>query len=137
MKISLPRSIALINQYQQFPYFKSSIDAAKLLVDKLNPQDKLAIVTVNVKLRMDFTKDKILLKKTLNSLKKEDIVGAEFDTLLAVLNEMFTNEDRNPIIIFQGDGNEIIWLKTDDDAPYKISQSTRDNSGMRYKERRQ
>lgn len=159
-----PRSVVLIIDIytMQAPYLKRSIEAAKLLVDKLSPQDKMAIVTTDIKLHVDFTKDKTLLKKILDSLERYTTdswenfksgttgrarnfydslkvkqgamfgTGAEFDTLLAVLNEMFTAEDRRPIIIFQGDGNEIIWLKPDSDAPYPVAQSTRDDSGMRY-----
>jgi len=134
---SVPRSIVLVIDCvaPQVPYIRKSIEAAKLLVDKLNPNDKMAIVTVDVKLRMDFTTDKTLLKKTLDSLETKDIKiwgGLEFDALLAVLNEMFAAEDRRPIIIFQGDGTEIIWLQTDKDAPYRVSNSVRENSGMRY-----
>ncbi len=143
---TVPRSIVLIIDFYaiQAPYLKTSIQAAKLVVDKLNPQDKMAIVTTDVKLRMDFTKDKILLKKTLdllenisfhwkngilgkpqefiNSLKKNVTpgTGLEFDSLLAVLNEMFDEENRQRIIIFQGDGSEIIWLKPDNESPYQI-----------------
>ncbi len=70
---SVPRSIVLIIDCgaPQAPYLKTSIQAAKLLVDKLSPNDKMAIVTVDVKLRTDFTQDKILLKKTLDSLEKK------------------------------------------------------------------
>lgn len=160
---SVPRSIVLIIDYYaaQSPYLENSIQAAKLLVDKLNPTDKMAVVTVDVKLRIDFTQDKNLLKKNLDlfeknitgdwrNLKRDTLgrtgnffdrlrkngtmpgSGLEFESLLAVLNEMFTTEDYRPIIIFQGDGNEIIWLEPDDDAPYPISNSIRNKSGMRY-----
>lgn len=133
---SLPRSVVLIidSGPANASYLKESIEAAKLLVDKLNPQDKMAIVTVDVKLLTDFTTDKTLLKKTLDSLKIDMhlVGGREFDALLAVLNEMFTAEDSYPIIIFQGDGSQAIWLKTDEDAPYPVSKSTRDKSGMKW-----
>lgn len=134
---SVPRSILLITDDYgyQASYLKNSILAAKVLVDKLNPEDKMAIVTVNVKLWMNFTPDKTLLKKALDSLEKEGVKygsGLEFDTLLAVLNEMFGEENRQQIIIFQGDGSEIIWLKPDKDSPYPVSNSTREMSGMRY-----
>lgn len=134
---TLPRSVVLIIDCAppQAPYQKKSIEAAKILVDKLAPQDKMAIVTVDVKLRLDFTSDKTLLKKTLDSLEKKDPWlgwNISFDTLLAVLNEMFNEEDRQRVIIFQGDGNEIIWLKPDKDAPYPVSYSTLYKSGMRW-----
>ena len=133
---SVPRSVVFIIDcaMPNAPYLKKSIEAAKILVDKLSPQDKMAIVTVDVKLQMDFTQDKTLLKKTLDSLEKKVILGggAEFDALLAVLNEMFYEKNRQQIIIFQGDATEIIWFKEDKDTPYPISDSIRNKSGMIY-----
>jgi len=154
-----PRSIVLIIDctFLQAPYLKNSIEAAKMLVDRLAPQDKMAIVTVDVKLVVDFTADKTLLKKTLSSLLKDPILesrkelnawlpqfkddprlskrvwdilekngvgpGREFEALLAVLNEMFDREDRQRIVIFQGDGNEIMELTPNKDTSDKIANS--------------
>ena len=50
--------------------------------------------------------------------------GKEFEALLAVLNEMFDREDRQRIVIFQGDGSEIVQLSPDNDTIYKIANST-------------
>jgi VWFA-related protein len=134
---TIPRSIVLIidNTIPQVPYLKNSINAAKILVDKLNPKDKMAIVSNYLKLQLNFTQDKTLLKKTLDSLEKQalDIPGGgDFATLLAVLNEMFDEENRQRIIIFQADGLGVIWLKPDKDSPYPVSYSTRYNSGMKW-----
>ena len=131
--VSVPRSIVLIIDCGtvQAPYLKNSIQAAKVLVDKLGPQDKMAIVTVDVKLRVKFTQDKTLLKRALDSLERKNLKfggGAEFNALLAVLNEVFAAEDRQRIIIFQGDGSEIIWLKADKDAPYPVPDITREST---------
>lgn len=140
---SLSRSFVLVIDYGgfQFPYLKNSIEAAKLLVDKLNPQDKMAIVSDDVKLLVDFTQDKTLLKKTLDSIKKKPLQtplgkGNEFSALLAVLNEMFAAEDSHRIIIFQGAGSEIVTLKPDNDTPYQISKSTLNHSRIRYESER-
>ena len=135
--VTIPRSIVLIVDClaPQRPYLKNSINAAKILVDKLNPKDKMAIVTVDIKLRQDFTTDKTLLKQLLDTLEKKDVEiwgGWEFNTLLTVLNEMFDEESRQRIIIFQSDGSQVIWLKPDKDSPYPVSYSTRYNSGMKY-----
>src|SRR5439155_15035003 len=67
---SVPRSIVLIinSCTPNVPYLKKSIAAAKTLVDELSPQDKMAIVTVDVRLLVDFTENKTLLKKTLDSV---------------------------------------------------------------------
>ena len=146
---SFPRSIVLIisSSVTQLPYFKSSVQGAKLLIDKLNPNDKMAIVTGDLELLNNFTTDKILLKKSLDSLDEKYAkkgVGSSrynllknwyspsFKNLLAVLNEIFAAEDSRRIIIFQGDGNDVVWIKKDKDAPYPISKSTRENSGARF-----
>jgi VWFA-related protein len=134
---TIPRSIVLIIDctMPQAPYVKNSIAAAKILVDKLNPNDKMAIVTNYLNLQLDFTQDKTLLKKTLDSLEKQalDIPGGgDFNTMLAVLNEMFDEENRQRIIIFQSDGSGIMWLKPDKEHPYPVSYATRYNSGMKW-----
>jgi len=115
---TMPRSIVLIIDYSgsQLPYINNSIEAAKILVDKLSPQDRMAIVTDDVKLLVQFTNDKTLLKKELESLRKKALSGSsgrseQFSALLAVLNEMFDTEDTRPIIIFQTDGDEFPFLK--------------------------
>lgn len=130
------------------PYQEKSIGAAKVLVDKLAPQDKMAIVT-GLKVWMNFTNDKIVLKKTLDSLavewelirrlggstgRKETWRGCsnDFCSLLAVLNEMFDGSERQPIIIFQSDGVQVIYLKPDKDTPYRVSYTTLDRSGLKY-----
>ena len=157
---TVPRSVVLIIGCggNQGPYMKRSVEAAKVLLDKLPPQDKMAIVTIDLKLRLDFTQDKTLLKKTLDSLVPRDEGKIEFstcadplqapdalrlntkyrrhsgesDTLLAVLNEMFDEQNRQRIIIFQGDGVPLIWLKPDKETPYQISYSTLERSGLRW-----
>ena len=115
---TIPRSIVLIIDYSgsQLPYIKSSIEAAKLLVDKLNPQDRMAIVTDDVELMQDFTTDKTVLKEKLDSLKTKALSGTlglskQYSALMAVLSEMFAEKDFRPIIIFQTDGDELTGLK--------------------------
>lgn len=119
----LPRSIVLIIDCSGSlsPYLKTSIEAAKNLVDKLGSQDQMAIVTDEVKLLAGFTKDKVLLKEKLNSLeRKSKSPGAEkgwfdghslqYSALIAALQELFI-DDLTPIIIFQTDGDELAILK--------------------------
>ena len=167
--LSGSRSIVLIIDcyIAQAPYLKNSIQAAKMLVDRLAPQDKMAIVTVDVKLVVDFTADKTLLKNTLSSLLKDPILesrkeliallpqfranphlltksyfdilekngvgpGREFEALLAVLNEMFDREDRQRIVIFQGDGSEIIQLTPDNDTSHQIASSAGEEARTRF-----
>src|SRR6266513_2214 len=85
-RLSVPRSMVLIIDcnFLQAPYLKNSIQAAKMLVDRLAPQDKMAIVTVDVKLVVDFTADKTLLKNKLSSLLKDPILESrkELEALL-------------------------------------------------------
>lgn len=115
---TIPRSIVLIIDYSssQLPYIKASVEAAKILVDKLDPQDRMAIVTDNVELLQDFTQDKILLKEKLDSLKNSALSGEmgksrQYSALMAALNELFDKEVLRPIIIFQTDGDELVQLK--------------------------
>ena len=111
---TIGRSIVLIIDYSgsQLPYIKTSMEAAKMLVDKLNTTDRMAIVTDDVRLLTDFTSDKELLKAKLDSLKTSALSGSlgrsdQYDALMATLKELFDEEDRRPIIIFQTDGDQL------------------------------
>lgn len=126
---NLSRSIVLIIDYSrsQFPYIADSIEAAKLFVDKLGRNDRMAIVTDDVELLVDFTSDKRELKKGLDSLiqrtkgskgflgvggkRKQFGRSAQYSSLMATLNEAFDDEDQNPIIVFQTDGDEVEYLR--------------------------
>ncbi|HEX2270053.1 MAG TPA: VWA domain-containing protein [Pyrinomonadaceae bacterium] len=126
---SLPRSIVLIIDYSgsQFPYIKNSVDAANVLVDKLGPLDRMAIVTDDVELLVDFTNDKRELRKKLNTLleksrgdegflgiggtKRQFGKSAQYSALMATLKEAFDEEDQRPIVIFQTDGDEATYLR--------------------------
>jgi VWFA-related protein len=123
------RSIVLIIDYSgsQFPYIKNSVDAAKVLVDKLGPLDRMAIVTDDIELLVDFTNDKKSLKKKLDALVeknrgKKGFLGfghnsrqfgrsAQYSALMATLKEAFDEEDERPIIVFQTDGDEAFYLR--------------------------
>ena len=126
---NLSRSIVLIIDYSrsQFPYIAESIEAAKILVDKIGPHDQMAIVTDDIDLLEGFTSDKRALKRALDSLiernrgskglmgvgKKNPQFGrsAQFSALMATLNEAFDEEDQHPVIVFQTDGDEIEYLR--------------------------
>src|SRR5207248_11321476 len=74
-----------------------------------------------------------IIKKWSDSLDERGVgAGRKFETLLAVLNEIFDAENRQRIVIFQGDGSEIFQLKTDDDSPYQISNSAWEKLPRRY-----
>ena len=124
--VALPRSVVLIIDYSasQFPYIHTSIEAAKAMVDKLPAGDHLAIVTDDVELIQDFTNDKKILKKKLDSLLKRTAYHSfgisehrhfgrswQYSALMATLNEAFNNEDQRPIVIFQTDGDELAELR--------------------------
>ena len=68
---SINRSIILIIDYSQsqLPYIETSIEAAKVLVDMLEPNDRMALVTDDVELLLDFSSDKAVLKEQLDNLK--------------------------------------------------------------------
>jgi VWFA-related protein len=126
---SLPRSIALIIDYSgsQFPFILDSVEAAKVLIDKLGPSDKMAIITDDVQMLSDFTNDKTELKKKLDILiersrGKKGFLGlgdknrrlglsAQYSALMATLKEAFIETDQRPIIVFQTDGDEAKYLR--------------------------
>jgi len=125
---SVPRSIVLIIDYSgsQMPYIRKSIDAAKVLVDSLGPLDRMAIVTDDVELILDYTDNKKEMKKKLESLIERTQRGpgflgfgrdrqlgksSQYSALMATFNEMFDDQDRRPIIILQTDGDEIYHLR--------------------------
>lgn len=127
---AIPRSIVLIMDYSAslLPYIQMSVEAAKVLVDKLGPKDTMAIVTDDLTLLADFTEDKGELKEKLESLKekaKQDPTkltyrvghSLQFSALIATLREMFDDEDVRPIIIFQTDGDELEILQPVTDPP--------------------
>lgn len=117
---------------------KNSIEAAKNLVDKLNPLDKMAIVGNDLKLLTDFTDDKTQLKFFLNSLKKGNFFsygksnggvwaddggrGKQFSSLMVVLNEMFDEKNIRPIVIIQSSGGEFYLLKPINERLSKLYQ---------------
>lgn len=114
---AMPRSIVLIffnGQYSRYDV-ENSLRAAKSLVDKLAPQDRMAIATCDLTLAVDFTSDKNLLKKTLNNLSEKrpgnPSVSKDYGTLMAVLDEMFDEKDVRPIVIFQAFGGELGQLR--------------------------
>lgn len=126
---NLSRSIVLIIDYSrsQFPYIADSIEAAKIFVDKLGVYDRMAIVTDDIELLVDFTNDKRELKKGLDSLIEKNRgskgflgVGgkrpqfgrsSQYSALMATLHEAFDDEDQSPIIVFQTDGDEVEYLR--------------------------
>jgi Ca-activated chloride channel homolog len=112
------RSIVLVIDYSgsQSPYIKSSAAAAKILVDQLGPKDVMAIVTDDVALLVDFTRDKTKLKQALDSLVKKSAArdygrSSQFSALMATVREMFTEQDIRPVVIFQTDGDELFCLR--------------------------
>ena len=126
----VPRSIVLILDYSasQLPYIRTSVDAAKMLVDKLHPKDRMAIVSDDVKLLVDFTSDKEMLKANLELLRTKALAGkvgrsAQYDALIVTLRELFSEEDLRPIVIFQTDGDQLSLLKNetlDNPDPYLL-----------------
>ncbi|HKP36425.1 MAG TPA: VWA domain-containing protein [Pyrinomonadaceae bacterium] len=112
------RTIVLLIDYSgsQSPFIKTSVAAAKTLVDQLGPKDLMAIVTDDVELLVDFTRDKEKLKKSLESLRKKSEGrkygrSKQFSALMATVREAFNSEDLRPIVIFQTDGDELFGLR--------------------------
>jgi VWFA-related protein len=114
---TVPRSIILVIDYSvsQHPFIDSSVSAAKSLVDRLKPNDRMAIVTDDVALLAPFTRDKLKLKDELDSLRrraKSKRFGRseQYSALLATLKELTGGVER-PIIIIQTDGDELSSLR--------------------------
>jgi VWFA-related protein len=124
--IKNPRSIILIIEWSNTAhYVEKSLVAAQTFIDRLGPQDEMAIVTSDVKLVCDFTSDKESLKAALQVLRDKISENSrqslpaesglppqqfEFETLLAVLQELVDERSRN-IVIFQADGGEALYLR--------------------------
>jgi VWFA-related protein len=119
-----PRSVVLIFDYSGSlgAYLKMSIEAAKVLVEQLRPGDRMAVVTDDVKLFVDYTSDKRLLKEKLDSINSlatghDPMHGwgaghsLQYSALLAVLRELFDEEDVRPVVVFQTDGDELTILR--------------------------
>ena len=135
-----PRSIVLVLDTAGFQVlnFNRSIDAARKLVRRLEPSDKMAIVTNDIVLRAPLISDKFRLEQSLESIRAQGVkrgCGWDFEALLASLNELFPVDDSQRIVIFQGDANEIVWLKEDGYFPIKFSKDARSSlrwgTGMR------
>ena len=139
----VPRTIVLLIDYSgsQSPFIKESVAAAKVLVDKLGPKDLMSIVTDDVELLVDFTRNKKELKQALDRLykksKKRDFgKSKQFSALMAVIREMFTAEDMRPIVIFQTDGDQTFALQPSSpslfDMPYApIPYALREHFSLR------
>jgi VWFA-related protein len=132
---NISRSIVLLIDYSgsQFPYINTSIQAAKTLIDKLGPNDRVALVTDDIEMILDFTTDKKKLKDKLEGLRKKSTAkpglfglfrrsqfgrSSQYSALMATLKEAFNVEDQRPIIILQTDGDEAIFLRDSIIGPY-------------------
>jgi VWFA-related protein len=115
---TVPKSIVLIIDYSgsEIPYIEKSTFAAKRMVDYLGPEDRMAIVTDDVKLVVNFTSDRKKLKRALDDLLLLLRLGArgksqQFSALMATARELISDEDIRPIIIFQTDGDQSRFLQ--------------------------
>jgi VWFA-related protein len=113
---SLPRSIVLIIDFSSSMsrYLERSVEAAKILVNRLGPKDEMAIVNDEVELMVNFTGDKKRLRSALDSLKNRPR-GAhgsrQLSALFVTLRELSNAGQGRPIIIVQSDGDEIMNLR--------------------------
>jgi VWFA-related protein len=114
----IPRSIVMIIDHSssQLAYLKNSIDAAKVLVSRLPPNDRMAIVTDDVEILQDFTTDKSVLSEKLDELSRRTFKGElgkslQYSALFAAISEKFRGNELRPIVIFQTDGDQLMGLK--------------------------
>lgn len=130
--IRAPRSIILIIDWSssQAPYLPNSIKGAKLLVTLLNDADEMAIVTDDVELLCDFTRDKNQLHRVLDRLQRrassmqEFGQSRQFSALYATLRELVKTREKHSFIIFQTDGDEWKGLRDANHAPLNKSFQT-------------
>ncbi len=121
---NVPRSIILLIDWSrsQEGFISKSVSAAKVLVSQLGPADEMAIITDDVDLVCDYTRDKAKLGAALDQIEKRarDPVlrskSRQFTALFAALRELITDEQRRPIIIFQTDGDEAVSFRDQPDA---------------------
>jgi VWFA-related protein len=127
--LTVGRSIVLIIDYSGSlrRYIDKSIDAAEILIDKLGPKDSIAIVTDDVALLVDFTRDRLKLRQALESLRKKTSahkygLSFQFSALMATVKELFDEEDIRPIVIFQTDGDEVELLQPPDPGVFFLPE---------------
>jgi VWFA-related protein len=132
---AIPRSIVLIFDYsdRMLPYIETSVEAAKVLIDKLKPTDRLALVTDDVEVISGFTSDKPALKEKLDQLKMKALGGKvgesrQYSSLWAVLKELFNEGTLRPIVIFQTDGDQIDDFLRQKLNSRKVTGTITDNS---------
>jgi VWFA-related protein len=120
------RSIILVLEWSNTAhYVEKSLEAAQTFIEQLGPRDEVAVVTSDINLVCDFTNDRQKLRTALSTLKDKiserpnhslpaeivlPKVQFEFETLIAVLQELI-NTPRRHIIIFQTDGGEALYLR--------------------------
>jgi hypothetical protein len=109
----LAKSIVLITDSNSFSAERRrNLEAIRSLINWLGPNDRLAIVSDNLKLLTDFTSDKKVLQDALNPIKRPHGPSwREFSSLLAVINELLSGNDVRPIILFQVRGDEALLLR--------------------------
>lgn len=115
---AIPRSIILIidHSLSQLRHIDLSVESAKILVDSLRPNDRMAIVSDDIQLIADLTSDKDVLKAALEGLRTKCASGKfgksyQYSALYATLNERISRNGTRNIVIFQTDGDEFPSLR--------------------------
>jgi VWFA-related protein len=113
-----PRSIVLILELTVVDSHRlaATLRAARSLIDRLSPKDSIAIVTTDLQLHLPLTNDKELAKRTIDRIKAgrdnwSD--NRDFETMLAVVNELFDGSTGERLVICQCDGSQATWLRRD------------------------
>jgi VWFA-related protein len=113
-----PRSIVLILELTVVDSHRlaATLRAARRLIDQLSPKDSIAIVTTDLQLHLPLTNDKELAKRIIDRIKAgrdnwSD--NRDFETMLAVVNELFDGSTGERLVICQCDGSQATWLRRD------------------------
>lgn len=137
--VARPRSIVLVLEWSNTAHcVEENLKAAEYLISQLGPEDKVAVVTGNLKLVCDFTKDKAEVTARLRALQQKAKRGIrrlpaeqfEFTTLFAVLKELIDEEDEQSIILFQTDSGESIFLRDQINADRPVSPRIKRKIGL-------
>jgi VWFA-related protein len=134
-----PRSIVFIIEWSNTAhYVRESLIAAEEFVSKLAPEDTIAVVTGNLKLLCEYTRDKAQVIARLRELQQKARHGPgrlpaqqlEFTSLFAVLKELIDKESEQPIIVLQADAGEAQFMRDQREADRPFFPFTKRKVGL-------
>jgi VWFA-related protein len=97
----------------------------------LPPNDRLCVVTDDVKVLVDFTTDRAIVEQKLDQLLSDTLDGdigksMQYSGLMAAVREKFGPQDLRPVVIIQTDGDQFMDLKGPNPSPRQTEFSYND-----------